>query len=122
MTEPTQTPLPGGPEATAAEYVLGLLTEAERTAFEDLVSSDPDLQQDVAAWREYFSTFVADMPEHVPPPQVLRRIEAKLAGAPRVPLRKQIVPYVIGAVIGAVICWVALWAGVLPSQGVGPTK
>lgn len=100
-------------KATAAEYVLGLLPMAERAGFEAILLGNADLQQDVAAWREYFSTFVADFNDRSPPPQLINLIEAKLSSEPSVPLWRQVVPYVIGAALGSVLTWLAVITGIM---------
>lgn len=97
--------LPDGQEASAAEYVLGLLPEEEVAAFESRLEVDPDLQRDVAAWRDYFATLADPVPDVDPPPQVWRRIESARFGPPRKPLWRQLVPYGVGAVLGAVLAW-----------------
>ena len=107
MTDAAGSDLPGGWEAAAAEYVLGLLPEAERGAFEARLAQDPDLRQDVAAWAEYFSTLLAAEEEVAPPPQVLRRLEADLFVTARRPVWQQLLPYALGAVAGAMLAWIA---------------
>ncbi len=105
--------LPGGWEATAAEYVLGLLEDEERAAFEARLRADPDLQQDVAAWSEYFATLTDPIPERVPPPAVLRRLEAELFAQPRRSLWQMLLPYLAGAMVGAALAWGVFFAGLL---------
>lgn len=113
MTD-TQDPGAENPwEAMAAEYVLGLLDEAEIAAFEARLEQDRDLQQDVAAWGEYFATLTDPIPEKTPPPQVLRRIEADLFSAPKRSIWQQVLPYLGGAVVGAAVAWAVLNSGVL---------
>lgn len=101
-------------KAMAAEYVLGLLPPAQRSAFESVLLSDQDLQQDVAAWRQYFSTFAEDFKDRTPPPQLINRIESRLSVVPRTALWKQVLPYVIGAALGSVLTWIAVSSGVMP--------
>ena len=79
MSGPEDTDLPGGWEAAAAEYVLGLLPEDELRAFEAQLNQYPALQQDVEAWEAYFAAFTDDIEEVAPPPQILRRTEARLS-------------------------------------------
>jgi len=106
------TPLPGGWEAEAAEYALGILPEAQRDRFEARLARDPDLRQDVIAWTEYFSTLTDDIPEATPPAPVWRRIEMEAIGAPP-PIWRQVMPYVIGAVAGAALSWAVFMSGLL---------
>lgn len=105
--------LPGGAEADAAEYALGVLPEPEREAFEARLAAEPDLAQDVAVWTEYFSTLVDHFPAREPPPAIFRRIEAALHGPPRKPRWRLLLPYLVGAVAGATMAWVAMISGVL---------
>ena len=65
MSGPEDTDLPGGWEAAAAEYVLGLLPEDELRAFESQLVQDQALQQDVEAWEAYFAAFTDDIEEVV---------------------------------------------------------
>ncbi|KUF12254.1 anti-sigma factor [Pseudoponticoccus marisrubri] len=105
--------LPGGWQAAAAEYALGLLEGAERQDFEARLAQDPDLRQDVAAWTEYFTTFTDQIAEETPPPALLRRIEAEAFGPPPTPLWRQVLPYLAGAVAGAAMAWAVFVSGVL---------
>ncbi|MHA7869670.1 MAG: anti-sigma factor [Salipiger thiooxidans] len=113
MSGPEDTDLPGGWEAAAAEYVLGLLPEDELRAFEARLSQDRDLQQDVEAWSEYFAALTDPVEAVAPPPQLLRRIEDRLFGRKRPSLWQQILPYLLGAVAAAAIAWAAMFSGML---------
>ncbi len=114
MKTPLDRDLPGGWEAGAAEYSLGLMPKDEIAGFEAQLIAEPDLQQDVAAWAEYFACFTDLIPEETPPPQVLRRIEGKVFGAvEKAPVWQQVLPYLIGAVVGVVLAWVVFASGLL---------
>ncbi|KAB2542416.1 hypothetical protein AL035_06880 [Salipiger aestuarii] len=113
MTGAADTDLPGGWEAAAAEYVLGLLAEDEVSAFERRLAQDRDLEQDVAAWQEYFATLTAPIEDVAAPPQVLRRLEAQLFGRARRSLVGQIMPYLLGAVTAGAIAWTVNVSGLL---------
>lgn len=108
--------LPGGWEAVAAEYVLGLLSEDERAAFEARLGRDPDLRQDVAAWSDYFATFTDTIPERAPPPGLIRRIEAAAWGESGRPVWRQLLPYLSGALAGAALAFVVFVSGVLEQE------
>ncbi|WP_136441212.1 hypothetical protein [Pacificoceanicola onchidii] len=98
----------------AAEYVLGLLDEAERAAFEAQLRVDADLEQDVAAWRTYFATFADDLEEIPPPPQLWRRIEAAaFGGEKRKPLWQILWPYAAGAVLASACTFAAFYFDLL---------
>lgn len=113
MSDAPDTDLPGGWEAAAAEYVLGLMPEDERRGFEARMAADPDLRQDVAAWAEFFATLTDDVEERAPPPQVLRRIESTLFATRRRPVWQQLLPYLLGAVAGAALAWIAFTTDLL---------
>lgn len=117
MNDTRNADLPGGDEATAAEYALGLLSEAEKQAFEAQLASDPDLRQDVAAWAEYLATLTDNIPEVAPPASVLRKIEADAFGAPPAPIWRQVIPYLIGAVAGAAMAWAVFVTGLTSPTG-----
>lgn len=116
MSGPEETDFPGGLEAAAAEYVLGLLPEAETRAFESRLAQDRDLRQDVEAWAEYFASMTDPIEEVEAPPQVLRRVEVVLFGAGRKSLWKQLVPYLAGAVAASAIAWAAMLSGLLSTD------
>lgn len=103
--------LPGGEEATAAEYVLGLLSDAETTRFEARLNKDRDLQQDVAAWQAYFSTFLETVQPHTPPPALWRDVEIRVGQEPKVPMWRQVLPYLIGAFFGGGLTWLVSTIG-----------
>lgn len=113
MSGPEETDLPGGWEAAAAEYVLGLLSEAEVAAFEARLAQDRDLRQDVEAWEEYFATLTDPIEEVAPPPQVLRRAETQLFGRRAQPVWWQLLPYLLGAMAAAMIAWAVSFTGLL---------
>lgn len=114
MKAPMDREMPGGLQAGAAEYSLGLMPKDEIDGFESLLAADADLQQDVAAWAEYFASFTDLIPEETPPPQVLRRIEGKVFGAvEKAPIWRQVVPYLVGAVAGGAIAWIVFASGLL---------
>ena len=114
---PSEDTLPGGWDAAAAEYVLGLLHGEGLRAFEAKLARDKDLQQDVVAWTEYFASLSDVAPAQNPPPQIFRRIEAALFSEPRKTLWQAVLPYVVGAVVGATVAWAVFSSGLLLSGG-----
>lgn len=113
MSDRDDTALPGGWEAVAAEYVLGLLEPDEQATFESRLARDPELRQDVAAWSEYFASFADAIPEVTPPPAVIRRIVSEAFGETRLSVWRQLLPYFGGAVAGAALSWAVFVSGVL---------
>lgn len=113
MTEPANPAQADQWDAAAGEYVLGLLPEDERVAFEAKLAADPQLEQDVAAWAMYFTCFTEELEEVLAPPQIMRRIEAKLF--PTVPKSafRSVLPYALGAMFSGLLAWVAFRAGLL---------
>ncbi|SDX96690.1 anti-sigma factor [Citreimonas salinaria] len=118
MSADDDTDLPGGWEAAAAEYVLGLLSEDEAQGFEARMREDPDLEQDVAAWRDHFATLTDPVAAQAPPPRVWGRIESDLFKPARKPIWRQLLPYGVGAVLGATLAWAVFVSGVLVPQEV----
>lgn len=117
MTGPADPDLPGGWEAAAAEYVLGLMPEAERRAFEERLARDADLRQDVAAWETYFATLADGLEEIAPPPGVLRRVESRIFPTPRRALWRQLLPYALGAAAAALVAWLAVATDLVQPPG-----
>jgi anti-sigma-K factor RskA len=71
----------GGDEALAGEYALGLLTPAERRAFERRLRIDPDLAEETRAWEERLHPLLATAPALSPPARLWQAIEAELGPA-----------------------------------------
>ncbi len=73
-------------EAQAAEYVLGLLSEDERMAFEAQLRAEPALGAEVRRWEGYFASMAEiDVEEVAPPARILPAVRAELFGADSVP-------------------------------------
>jgi anti-sigma-K factor RskA len=64
--------------ALAGEYVLGLLEENERRAFEARLPYEPALRARVAAWSEDFVSLMEDVPAVAPPRMVEEAILGRL--------------------------------------------
>ncbi|AWI83211.1 hypothetical protein CEW88_05760 [Alloyangia pacifica] len=120
MSGPPQPDPPEGVEASAAEYVLGLLPEPERRDFEGLLARDAGLRREVASWQACFAALTADIAEVTPPEHLWPQIEARTHGPPRAALWRQVLPYLLGAVAAAGIAWAALVSGVLTPGSAGP--
>jgi anti-sigma-K factor RskA len=75
MTDPTDD-MP--PEPLAAEYVLGLMDEAERRAFEARLREDAALLATVRDWEARFAAMAEEEVAPVPPPP---RVQAALEAA-----------------------------------------
>lgn len=68
-------------DALAAEYVLGLLTDEEAAAFEDLMAVDPDMRERYAFWADNMAALTDDIPEETPPAAILTRLAENLFAA-----------------------------------------
>ena len=65
----------------AAEYVLGVLTQAERIALAARLATDAALRAQVRYWERHFSAFNDEYASANPPPAVRTAIHEKLFGA-----------------------------------------
>lgn len=66
----------------AADYVAGTLRGPARRRFEALLPAHPALQAAVRAWQTRLMPLTAGVTPVQPSPQVWRRIEARIGGAP----------------------------------------
>ncbi|MHA6347138.1 anti-sigma factor [Roseivivax sp. CAU 1761] len=113
--------LPGGDDALAAEYALGLLTPEETDAFEARILKDRALEARVVAWTESLALLGRDVPAVVPPAALRRRIEDAAWGREARPgLWRQILPYGLGGAAAALLLWAALGLGWLQPAAPGP--
>lgn len=62
----------------AAEYVLGSLSEEDRSVFEKLLQSDPDVQRRVLDWEIRFDPLHRNTRPVEPSPQVFEKIKARV--------------------------------------------
>ncbi|WJH42083.1 anti-sigma factor [Aliirhizobium terrae] len=62
----------------AGEYVLGVLSEADRRRVEERMLRDKPFAAMVANWSDNLSGFNGDYTDEAPPPQAFGRIEARL--------------------------------------------
>ena len=67
-------------ESLAAEYVLGVLPDAERKAFAARLSADAALRTQVQFWEQQFSAFNGDYAASNPPPALRAAVHARLFG------------------------------------------
>lgn len=67
--------------ALAAEFALGLLEGAERTAFEARLPVEPDLLREVRTWQAQFASIAEDHVAPVTPPALLERQIMQAIGA-----------------------------------------
>src|SRR5262245_3295781 len=63
----------------AAEYVLGVLSAAERAAVERDAGTDPALAEEIESWNEQLAPLLLDAPEVEPPADMFDRIKAAIA-------------------------------------------
>ncbi len=95
----------------AGEYALGLLPPDEAVAFEDRLSSDPELRALYASWAEDFASLTDGIAPVAPPRQVANRIEAQLFPETRQPLWQRLGLYGLGGVVAALVLYVVTNAG-----------
>src|SRR5262249_5756924 len=63
----------------AAEYVLGVLSAAERRAVQAQIARDPALRAEVEYWEQRLGPLATEIEPHAPPPRLWTKIEAALA-------------------------------------------
>lgn len=63
----------------AGEYVLGVMTDAERQVFEQRLSQDPELVREVNQWTDHFAAMSRKMAQEPVSPGVWGRIEKAVA-------------------------------------------
>lgn len=114
---------PEDPTAEAAEYVLGLLAEDARAAFEARLDQDRGLQAEVAAWQAHLSDLaLAEVDEVAPPPQLRKRLEALLFQTEEKSVWNSLWPYALGGLAAAFVLWLAVTTNlVLPEDPLAPT-
>jgi anti-sigma-K factor RskA len=71
----------------AADYVTGTLRGPARRRFEALLPAHASLRAAVRAWREQLMPLTASVAPVPPPPEVWKRIEARIAGPAAAPQR-----------------------------------
>ncbi len=79
---------PSGPEdieATAAEYVVGVLDVSETRAVRVRARSEPALAAAIVAWEIRLAPLAAAIPPVAPPTALWQRIEARIAAVPEEP-------------------------------------
>jgi anti-sigma-K factor RskA len=67
----------------AAEYALGTLDAAQRSAFEARMARDPALAAEVAQWQQRLGALNEETPVLEPPPQMLANIMERIGGLAR---------------------------------------
>lgn len=106
----------GDDRILAAEYVLGLLSAADRRRVEERLGGDTALRAEVAQWEESFAALTDPIPEVAPPDSLWRGISAALdAPANAAPKRRGfgILGYALGGVLAAGLAWVVINSGVM---------
>jgi len=105
-SEPPLSPLDAD-DALAAEYVLGVLSLAERSAVEARLKNDSAFVARVAAWENRLSPLNDDYAE-VPAPDLMPRIEARLFPVAEKPARRPLFGWLSGAATAAAIAIAAV--------------
>ena len=73
---------PNEPMLVAGEYVLGVLSAAERKAFDARLAREPELRRQVEYWEQRLGGLAAEIRPVDPPPHVWANVQAALAGRP----------------------------------------
>lgn len=94
-------------DALAAEYVLGVLSLADRSAVEARLKNDSAFVARVAAWENRLSPLNDDYAE-VPAPDLVPRIEARLFPVAEQPARRPLFGWLSGAATAAAIAIAAV--------------
>lgn len=90
-------------DALAAEYVLGVLTLADRSAVEARLKNDSAFAARVMAWENRLAPLNDDYAEVAPPADLLTRVEARLFPAPAQPARRPLFGWLAGALTAAAV-------------------
>lgn len=80
MTLPSDRPA-SDDNASAAEYVLGVLSAREREDFANRLAREPDLAAIVRYWDQHFVSLTVDIAPVAPPAGVASRLDARLFGS-----------------------------------------
>ncbi|SFJ17147.1 anti-sigma factor [Celeribacter neptunius] len=107
-------------ESLAAEYALGLLEGAEKSAFEARLASEPALVARLRVWEAHFASLAEDITPEDPPARLKLAIEAALFEASDqarlglwARLRSRIAPgLALGGGLVAAALVLAVWLGV----------
>jgi anti-sigma-K factor RskA len=114
QTLPPDGPYEDDDRVLAAEYALGLLTDEERTLFEERLNTDVALRAEVVAWDEHFAAVILDDVEEVPPsPQLAKRLQTILFKPEKQSFWQQIWPYGLGGLAAALVLWLSISTGIL---------
>jgi anti-sigma-K factor RskA len=92
-------------QVLAAEYALGLLSEEEAAAFEDLLTVDDEFRAVYAQWAEDFAQLGEALPSEVPPKTVWTRIEGDLFPDTKQNLLQKLglLPSILGGLVAALL-------------------
>jgi anti-sigma-K factor RskA len=83
MSDPRTTGRHDDETPLAAEYVLGVLSAAERRDFERRLAAEPTLRSEVEFWEARLGELAAAVEEVAPPPRIWARIESELGARAR---------------------------------------
>jgi anti-sigma-K factor RskA len=115
MTEPLSLSPEDEDDALAAEYVLGVLDLAARTAVETRARSDDAFRARLVTWEARLAGLNAEFAE-VPAPDLLPAIEARLFPMQPRP-RRVLWPWLAGAAVAGLAALTLLWPGAPVPQG-----
>jgi anti-sigma-K factor RskA len=103
----------------AAEYVLGVLTGAERAAAVRRIAGDHTFARSIADWEERLSPWAGEIADVTPPPAVWDAISAALPAPPSAGLWQSIVfwrGFALASALAAACLAVLVYVGTLQTQ------
>jgi anti-sigma-K factor RskA len=107
------TPQPDADAPIAAEYVLGVLSAAERRAVQARLASEPALRAEIEYWEQRLGPLAAELQPREASPHVWAKIEASIAADRRRATVWQNLPFWRWAAIGSAAIAAASLAAVV---------
>lgn len=92
---------PGDGAPIAAEYVLGVLSAAERHAVQARIAREPALREEIEYWEQRLGPLASELEPVDPPPRVWAKIDAALVADARQSTLWQNLPFWRWAAIGS---------------------
>lgn len=107
-------------DALAAEYVLHLLSAADRAAFEARINAEPALHRLVQAWEARLVPLAAELPEVQPPDRLRGQLLAALEPERTPPRRTPLLWLLGGLAVAMVVVALVFGGGLRPELDLTP--